>query len=54
MTATEYKTANGIYSSRLYMLLKLCITVVSKDKVHLESDKAYNILYASNDPESHH
>ena len=32
VTVTEYKTSNGIYSSRLYMLLKLYIAIVSSDQ----------------------
>ena len=54
MTATEFKTASNIYSSRLYILLKLAIAIISKDPVHLDSDKAYHILYQSADPESHY
>ena len=45
VTATEYKSANTIYSSRLYMLLKLAIAIISRDAVHQDSDKAYHILY---------
>ena len=54
VTATEYKTANSIYSSRLYMLLKLAIAIMSREQLHLDSDKAYHILYQSPDGESHY
>ena len=53
MTATEFKIAKDTYSSRLYMLLKLAIAIVSNDPIHLDSDKTYHILYQSADPESH-
>ena len=44
--AVEFKGANNmIYSSRLYMLLKLATAVISQDPQHLESDKTYHILY---------
>ena len=36
------------------MLLKLAVAIISSDEAHLESDKAYHILYQSADPESHY
>ena len=54
MTATEFKIAKDTYSSRLYMVLKLAVAIISSDPVHLDSDKAYHILYQSIDPESHY
>ena len=53
VTATEFKIAKDTYSSRLYMLLKLAVAIISSDPIHLNSDKAYHILYQSADPESH-
>ena len=45
--ATEFKCANSVYSSRLYMYLKLAIALISSDPNHLSSDKAFHILYHS-------
>lgn len=53
VTATEFKIAKDTYSSRLYMLLKLAVAIISSEPTHLDSDKAYHILYQSADPESH-
>jgi len=52
--AIEYKCTGVIYSSRLYMLLRLAIAIISIDPSHLDSDKAYHILYKSDDAESHY
>ena len=36
------------------MLLKLAIALISSNPAHLESDKAFHILYQSTDAESHY
>lgn len=54
VTAIEYKCTGDVYSSRLYMLLKLAIALISSNPAHLESDKAFHILYQSTDAESHY
>ena len=43
--AIDYKCAGIVFDSRLYMLLKLAIAITSSDPEHLQSDKAYHILY---------